>query len=158
MSYLVRHLQAATGKPFNPKNQCIRCLAHIINLATQALILMYSKSSHYDPEKPDMVLMNVDGPRHDQVGLVRAISVKEHSSAKRKQLFKDIQFHKKVKILRQLLLDMPVRWSSTYVMLECSEELREFVDIFVYQMAREEKDLTKRQKLDKLRLMVDEWD
>ncbi|KZT06565.1 uncharacterized protein LAESUDRAFT_759385 [Laetiporus sulphureus 93-53] len=61
--------------------------------------------------------------RHDEVSLVRAISVKKRSSAKRKQLFKDIQFYKKVKIPRQLLLDMPVRWLSTYMMLERSEEL-----------------------------------
>jgi len=30
-----------------------RCLAHIINLVTQALISTHSKSKHYDPAEPD---------------------------------------------------------------------------------------------------------
>jgi hypothetical protein len=51
-----------------------RCLAHIINLATQALISTHSKSKHYDPAEPDADL-TVDNGR-DVVGLVRAISVK----------------------------------------------------------------------------------
>jgi len=48
------------------------CLAHIINLATQALISTYSKSLHFDPKQPDAhVPMS-----HDEVGLIRAIAVK----------------------------------------------------------------------------------
>lgn len=30
--------------------------------------------------------------------------------------------------------------------------------MFVYEMGREEKDLTKRQKIDQLQLMDDEWE
>jgi hypothetical protein len=51
-----------------------RCLAHIINLATQALISTHSKSKHYDPAEPDADLTVGNG--RDVVGLVRAISVK----------------------------------------------------------------------------------
>jgi hypothetical protein len=74
------------------------------------------------------------------VGLVRAITVKvshvkpllctstdtsqERSSAKRKQMFKDIQQRDGVASPKQLLLDMPVRWSSTYVMLDRAENLQ----------------------------------
>jgi hypothetical protein len=74
------------------------------------------------------------------VGLVRAITVKvnslclcsrrisrtfqERSSAKRKQMFKDIQQRDGVELPKQLLLDMPVQWSSTYVMLDRAEKLR----------------------------------
>jgi hypothetical protein len=54
-----------------------RCLAHIINLATQAVISTYSKSKHYDPADPEA---DLTGPRmehgRDEVGLVRAICVK----------------------------------------------------------------------------------
>jgi hypothetical protein len=50
------------------------CLAHIINLATQALISTYSKAPHFDPKDPEA---HVPTSR-DEVGLVRAITVKVH--------------------------------------------------------------------------------
>jgi len=49
----------------------ISCLAHVINLATQALIATYSKSPYFDPKNPDA---HVPTSR-DEVGLVRAIVV-----------------------------------------------------------------------------------
>ena len=48
------------------------CLAHVINLATQALISTYSKSPHFDPKQPDAHIPT----SRDEVGLVRAIVVK----------------------------------------------------------------------------------
>lgn len=62
--------------------------------------------------------------RRDEVGLIRAIAVKERSSAQRKQLFKDIQARppNPSPVVSQLLLDMPIRWSSTYVMLDRAEK------------------------------------
>ena len=53
------------------------CLAHIINLATQALLAAHSKSKHYDPTSPeDIVVATRDGFQRDEVGLIRAIAVK----------------------------------------------------------------------------------
>jgi hypothetical protein len=52
-----------------------RCLAHIINLATQAVILAYSKLKHYNHNKPDAEITGGALGR-DKVGLVRAIAVK----------------------------------------------------------------------------------
>lgn len=54
------------------------CLAHVINLATQALISAYSKTPHFDPTTPDDHL-NIAGAQtaaRDEVGLIRAIAVK----------------------------------------------------------------------------------
>src|SRR5229473_4762264 len=48
------------------------CLAHVINLATQALISTYSKVPHFDLKNPEA---HVPTGR-DEVGLVRAIAVK----------------------------------------------------------------------------------
>jgi hypothetical protein len=48
------------------------CLAHVINLDTQALIGTYSKSPHFDPRSPDAHIPT----SHDEVGLIRAIVVK----------------------------------------------------------------------------------
>ena len=51
------------------------CLAHIINLTTQVLISMQSKSKYYDPsqdEHPTDIDIIIN---HNKVGLVRAICV-----------------------------------------------------------------------------------
>ena len=119
-----------------------RCLAHVISLATQALIKSHTKSKHYNSASPKEHMLTTTGYNHDEIGLVQAISVKvcdinqicnvfkltqppwqEHSSAQCKQLFKDIQTWDGTDP-HQLLLDMPVRWSSTYVMLERAESQR----------------------------------
>jgi hypothetical protein len=50
-------------------------MAHIIHLATQALISTYSKAPFYDPEHPELLTTGPSGFR-DEVGLVRAIVVK----------------------------------------------------------------------------------
>ncbi|KAG6892756.1 hypothetical protein C0992_012672, partial [Termitomyces sp. T32_za158] len=68
------------------------CLAHIVNLATQAFISAHSKSKPFDPEKPDEELIarrenqfdelsaaeDDEGPpelvtQRDKIGLVRTI-------------------------------------------------------------------------------------
>lgn len=73
-----KHIHTRTGKLFDPKANRIRCLAHIINLATQALINTHSKAKHYNPEEPDTDLVSDSGGHDhcDVVGLVRAICVK----------------------------------------------------------------------------------
>jgi hypothetical protein len=50
------------------------CLAHVINLATQAFISTYSKAPHFDPKDPEAH----EPTTRDEVGLVRAIMVKVH--------------------------------------------------------------------------------
>lgn len=54
----------------------LRCLAHIINLATQTLISTKSKSKYYDPHSQDKHSPDIDGVVRDEVGLVRGICVK----------------------------------------------------------------------------------
>jgi len=61
---------------------------------------------------------------------VHTISVKAQSSLQRKELFLSIQVENKVKPL-QLLLDMKVRWGSTYVMLTRAQ-LRKKVCTFYF--------------------------
>ncbi|KAG6882055.1 hypothetical protein C0992_012881, partial [Termitomyces sp. T32_za158] len=101
------------------------------------------KSKAFNPEKPDEELIaqredqfdelsaaeDDNGPpelitQRDEIGLIHLIAAKERSSAKRKQLFLDLQ-RKVNQRPRQLLGDMPVRWSSTYVMLDRAETLKE---------------------------------
>ena len=52
-------------------------------------------------------------------------SLKECSSAKRKELFKQVQVKAAVSSPVQLLLDMKVWWSLTYVMVNCAESSKE---------------------------------
>jgi hypothetical protein len=54
----------------------VRCLAHVINLTTQALIKAYLKSKHYDPVQPNEHIPDTEALIRDEVGLVRAIAVK----------------------------------------------------------------------------------
>jgi hypothetical protein len=60
-----------------------RCLAHTINLATQAVIKTYSSSKHYNPSKPgehepDTATVDHEGEPivRDEIGIARAIAVK----------------------------------------------------------------------------------
>lgn len=53
-----------------------RCLAHIINLATQALLRAHSGSKDYDPKHPDKDLISGRGSQRDEVGVVRSICAK----------------------------------------------------------------------------------
>src|SRR5271168_4329922 len=101
-----------------------RCLAHIINLATQALIATRSKAKYYSPDADDAHIPHLTTRERDEVGLVHAICVKARSSSQRKELFKSIQVEKKLPRL-QLLLDMKVRWGSMYVMLMRAEARKE---------------------------------
>jgi len=56
-----------------------RCLAHVINLATQALLGGHSPAKHYNPTKPMEHEPDVDRYLRDEIGLVRAIVVKVSS-------------------------------------------------------------------------------
>jgi hypothetical protein len=92
MAELAAKLKAATGKKYNWRKRKIKyvfpnvqfrlfitihsCLAHVINLATQALISAYSQSPHFDPKNPEAHVPTC----HDEVGLVRAITVKVHAN------------------------------------------------------------------------------
>lgn len=53
-----------------------RCLAHIINLATQALISTRSKAKYHNPHNVDEHAPDVNAIDRDELGLVRAIAVK----------------------------------------------------------------------------------
>ncbi|KAJ8503453.1 hypothetical protein ONZ45_g10852 [Pleurotus djamor] len=155
---------------FDRETQHIRCMAHVINLATQAFIGTYSKSKYYDPASPNDDLftsweVEVEGEggqmtkkvERDEVGLIRTISVKEHSSSPRKELFIELQRRHQLSPLH-LKGDMPVRWSSTYAMLDRAESLKEVVDLFIYELGLREPDLKKRPKIDRLKLNKEEWD
>ncbi|KAF8581933.1 hypothetical protein K439DRAFT_191640 [Ramaria rubella] len=97
MAELDTQIEQRIGQPFDAQERGIRCLAHVINLATQALISKYSSSKYYDPHDPDSVLD--DATSHlsrDELGIVRAVAVKEHSSSKRKELFRKLQMDREI--------------------------------------------------------------
>ncbi|KAJ7842020.1 hypothetical protein B0H14DRAFT_3140052, partial [Mycena olivaceomarginata] len=142
-------------------------MAHIINLATQALISKYSKATHFDPKQPEAHLPDTSAPLRDEIGLIRAIAVKERSSPKRKQIFKELQLKIRraadstasvgVFVAKQLILDMKVRWSSTYHMLLRALELHEAVDEFVIDIAYDGANAEERAKIKALKLTQEEW-
>ncbi|KAJ7889669.1 hypothetical protein B0H13DRAFT_1887938 [Mycena leptocephala] len=157
-------IRRVTGRKYDGKERRFRvlsdlsssiltCLAHIINLVTlQAVIKTCSKLKCYDPHAPEEHVPDLTESHRDFLGIVRAIAVKEHSSTKREELFRSLQQKAGSKTVLQLILDMIIRWSSTYAMLHRGYTLREFVDAFVLKIAREEKDPVKSEKLHSLLL------
>ncbi|KAF7342966.1 putative AC transposase [Mycena venus] len=160
------------GVVWDPEERHLPCMAHIINLATQTLISTYSKSPHFDPKDPESHVPDTDMsiPLRDEIGLVRTIAVKdglqERSSSKRKQIFKDLQMQTRtqgdnaevrVTVGKQLILDMKVRWSSTYHMLLRAYELREHVNTFVNDISYDAATSEERSKIRELKLTLDEW-
>ncbi|KZS89174.1 hypothetical protein SISNIDRAFT_458922 [Sistotremastrum niveocremeum HHB9708] len=66
--------------------------AHVINLATQALLRSLSEALHFNPHDPDAHFPEGDAEsRRDVIGPVGAIYVQERSLSQRKELFADIQ-------------------------------------------------------------------
>ena len=149
MRELAKHLEISTSKKYNWRKQKVKCigccLAYVIDLAMQMLILTYSKSPHYDPKQPDVHIPVV----HDEVGLVRAIVVKvwvilyilcpnlislttiqKCSSSKQKEIWKTIQIKASHKQVVQLILNMRIWWSSTYMMLDQAEQKKEVCNIY----------------------------
>ncbi|KAK7679243.1 hypothetical protein QCA50_017821 [Cerrena zonata] len=91
----------------------------------------------------------------------------ERSSAQRKELFREIQQRSNVVVVKQLILDMKIRRSSTYAMLHRSEPSKKasallrctrFVDTFVCKMALCASNAEERRKIDNLKLTFDEWE
>ena len=153
-----------------------RCLAHIINLATQAVISTRSKAKFYDGSPDENELPeDLGAVERDEIGIVRAICVKvcaisvrflcdphltsdmkARSSAQRKEAFQAIQRRRNMPVL-QLLVDMKVRWSSTFIMLTHAESRREAVDEFVLWLGLKETSTEKRRKVTSLALNSEEW-
>ncbi|KAG6870481.1 hypothetical protein C0995_012706 [Termitomyces sp. Mi166 len=57
----------------------------------------------------------------------------------------------------QLILDMKVRWSSTFRMLDRADKNQEHINTFVDELRWEETDSSKRNKIHALKLDEEEW-
>ncbi|KAJ3743051.1 hypothetical protein DFH05DRAFT_1621699, partial [Lentinula detonsa] len=60
--------------------------------------------------------------------------------------------------LKHLLLDMKVRWSSTFVMLHRAWTLKDDVDKFINDLVFTEKSATKKEKLALLEMTTENWE
>ena len=109
--------------------------------------------------------------------VARTLSVvQERSSSKRKEMWKTVQSKAGIARPVQLVLDMKVRWSSTYLMLDRAERNKvvsachwqiphdlcspfsQFVDTFIDELRWEETDGSKRDKIRALKLDAVEWE
>ncbi|KAF8264751.1 hypothetical protein EI94DRAFT_1703018 [Lactarius quietus] len=139
-----------TSNTFDVKCRQIRCLAHMINLATQAVIATRSKSKHYNGDPSDDHLPeDLETDECDEIGIAC-------SSSQRKALFKSIQIRGNVPPVN-LLLDMKVQWSSTYVMLRCAMSHQQSIDKFILGLGLKEVNTDKRRKISALVLSEEEW-
>jgi hypothetical protein len=76
MEHFGKHIEDETKKTFDHKKRRLRCLAHIINLATQALLSTHSKSKYVDVTKSNDDLVVSRHGHRDEIGLIRSIAVK----------------------------------------------------------------------------------
>jgi hypothetical protein len=91
----------------------------------------YSKSKFYNSDPEDNhTPEDVGASECDEIGIICAICVKARSSAQRKEAFKAVQYWNNMPPV-QLLLDMKVQWSSTYVMLTRAESRQCVSDDFL---------------------------
>ncbi|EJD50306.1 hypothetical protein AURDEDRAFT_58562 [Auricularia subglabra TFB-10046 SS5] len=120
------------------------CNAHIINLPVQDFI-----KARADPDKRG------NGHR-DEISLVRDVSVKQRSGAMRKIRFHKLATEKGLKP-RNLLRDMPVRWSSSSFMLDRAWDLKAIVNKFIFDLKEDEKSQKKKAALTKMLIEDDEW-
>ncbi|PPQ85442.1 hypothetical protein CVT24_002947 [Panaeolus cyanescens] len=108
-----------TGQSYNVSERHIHFLAHIINLATQELISTRSRAKYVTAQESELLMDDVSVAIRDEIALAR-------SSSQRKQMFKDLQINDGTKPC-MLILDMEVRWSSTFLMLYRAELLHKKV-------------------------------
>ncbi|KIK36830.1 hypothetical protein CY34DRAFT_26215 [Suillus luteus UH-Slu-Lm8-n1] len=106
MEHFSKYIEDKMKKKFDPKRRWLRYIAHIINLTTQVLLSTHNKSKHVNAMKPDNDLI-------------------EYSSASWKELFHSIQLHDEDGHVPtvNLLLDMKVQWSLTFVIFCCIANL-----------------------------------
>ncbi|EJD48239.1 hypothetical protein AURDEDRAFT_61237, partial [Auricularia subglabra TFB-10046 SS5] len=82
--------------------------------------------------------------------------VQQRHGAMRKLRFKQLAEEKGLKP-RNLLRDMPIRWSSTYFMLDRAWDLHPIVNKFIFELKEDERSKKKSAKLEKLLVTDDEW-
>ena len=109
------------------------------------------------------------------INIMLLTAVQEHLSSKRKEMWKTIQIKANSPKVVQLILNMKVLWSSTYLMFDWAKRKKEVrnkfimsdqsslffflqcVDTFVDELRWEEQDSTKRDKIHELKLTSEEW-
>ncbi|KAG6813328.1 hypothetical protein H0H92_012141 [Tricholoma furcatifolium] len=131
-----------------------------LGITGKAVISVYSPSKHYDPANPQAHEPDLVNNDRDVVGVVWSIVVKVRSSAQRKETFKSLQRNDakfEGKEALTLLIDMKVRWSSTFVMLQRSYLLKKYIDAFLWKISQKERNCEKQAKLLSLRLSSEEW-
>nr|VWO99711.1 Uncharacterized protein [Ganoderma boninense] len=122
-------LTQKTRKRYDPIEHHVRCLEHIINLATQALLAQHTKSKYYDPASlEDDLHIQHSAQQRDEVGLVCALCVKPDSVV------------------------INIQDAQT-----CKASMAGHVNKFVIAIRSAERDHDKRQKLLKIDLSNEEW-
>lgn len=148
--------------PCHTSHLSCRCLAHIINIATQALIAAYSSTPHLTINTS---LNNLDATfatfanvaKCNGIGIICLIAVKARLSPRRGAMLRDLHTAKEIRVALNLILNMRVRWSSTLAMLEQAYALREFINHFIFKMSSKESNAKKRRKLEDLQMTLEEW-
>ena len=105
---------------FHYQKNHVRCLAHVINLATQE-ILKFIKAG--EAQNENTILEEISEGFIDIIPKLRKLIVKIRSSLQRRTRFsRQCEIHHNEPL--NLILDVKTRWNSTYLMLERAKKLR----------------------------------
>ena len=123
------HLETACGQQgiqFSRESAHVRCVAHIINLAAQRFLgaLDSATPGSEDGSGEQRV---VDDETAGFILRLRGLVVKVRDSPQRRKKFARQCTHSGISP-KELILDVPTRWSSTYAMIERALELRDPLD------------------------------
>ncbi|GBC26953.2 zinc finger BED domain-containing protein RICESLEEPER 2-like [Rhizophagus irregularis DAOM 181602=DAOM 197198] len=120
------------GIEFIAKNQRIRCLAHIINLAVQNILKTLKEEA---PENENEILQeNTSTITLGVIAKLRTLIIKIRASSQKKEKFKRQCIALNIKPL-ELIPDVKTRWNSTHNMIERAIILRECFEKATLEMS-----------------------
>jgi len=133
------------GMTFSKNENHVRCVAHVINIAAQAL-LKELQSEALDSEDDLLAVPDSDADLSHCIPRLRRLVVKIRSSPQRREKFAH-QCQSSGVPAKELVADVKTRWNSTFAMVERALEMREPLDNTVDA----DRELRKHQ------LTEDEW-
>ncbi|GBC53601.2 ribonuclease H-like protein [Rhizophagus irregularis DAOM 181602=DAOM 197198] len=132
---------------FDPKNQRVRCFAHVINLAAKKLIDNLQVPLLYEDENSFEEAEDTEDNLKDTIYKLRKVIVKIRASSQRREKFKQ-QCIAANMVPLELIPDVSTRWNSTEIMLERALTLKQPL----HNTASADKDLKK------YILLEEEWE
>ncbi|KDQ10898.1 hypothetical protein BOTBODRAFT_88067, partial [Botryobasidium botryosum FD-172 SS1] len=112
-----------------------RCFPHIIHLSVTAILACVTdlKNAEGSMSQWEPTENATEGIQRDVISIARVLVRTIRASGLRREEFEEVvgQVYPDMRPILELLRDMPIRWSSTYLMLQRVLRLREAIEVFL---------------------------